>query len=86
MRKDVLPNLYKDVFDAQVTVPVRQHRQFRWVDFAVDLIYERKIDPRCKLYVGMYIGIGVSACNLEVVDAVLVYGLMRTIALNQSDE
>ena len=86
MRKDVLPNLYKDVFDAQVTVPVRQHRQFRRVDFAVDLIYERKIDPRRKLYVGMYIRIGVSAGNLEVVDAVLVYGLMRTIALNQSDE
>ena len=85
MRKDVLPNLYKDVFDAQVTVPVRQHRQFRRVDFAVDLIYERKIDPRRKLYVGMCIGIGVSAGNLEVVDAVLVYGL-NGIAVNQSDE
>jgi hypothetical protein len=85
--KDVLSDLYKDIFDAQVTAPVRQHRQFRRVDFAVELIYERKIDPRQKLYVGMYIGIGVSAGNLEVVDAVLVYGLMRTtIALNQSDE
>lgn len=85
MRKNVLPNLYKDVFDAQVTVPVRQHRQFRRVDFAVDLIYERKIDPRRKLYVGMYVRIGVSAGNLEVVDAVLVYGL-NGIAVNQSDE
>ena len=85
MGKDVLANLYKDVFDAQVTVPVREHRQFRRVDFAVDLIYKRKIDPRGKLYVGMYIWIGVSAGNLEVVDAVLVYGL-NGIAVNQSDE
>lgn len=74
-RSHFLPNLYKNSFDAQVTVPVRQHRQFRRVDFAVELIYERKIDPRQKLYVGMYIGIGVSAGNLEVVDAVLVYGM-----------
>ena len=54
---------------------MREDREFRRVDLAIDLVHERKIDSGDELDTGRVIWIRLAASDLEAVDAVLVHGL-----------
>ena len=71
-------NLYEHRLNATVPIPMREYREFRRIDFAIDLADEWEIHSRNKLHERRLVGVVLPTYNLETVDAVLVHGLCST--------
>lgn len=56
---------------------MRQYGQLRLVDFPVHLVHEREVNAGDELDSGRSVRVVITAGDLEAVDTVLVYGLLK---------
>jgi len=72
---DIPPDTNKDGLNATIPPPLRKHIELSRIDLAIGLINERKVYTGKEVNCGGFLGIFITAMDLQTVDAVLVDGL-----------
>lgn len=76
---DSLSDLYKNMLNAAVPAPRRQHWQLGGVDLAVDLVDERQVYTREELHIRMRVRVRFATGYFQAVDAVFMDRLINRI-------